>query len=171
LGFLLRFCFYGSCSLESLRAFPELLRTGYCLSAVVTNSFHAISLSDSYRTGPAAFCVLTGIGFGTVIAGSLSAFSCPIDIGLVRSYPALSVPPFTFSCDQVSNGSCSRKQNQESCGIFRTGHCLSTIVANSFPTVSLSDSYRTGPTAFHCPAGICFVFIIADDFSTFSCPI
>jgi hypothetical protein len=39
--------------------FPEFLRTGTCLSAVVANSFFTVSLSDFHRTGPAAFLILT----------------------------------------------------------------------------------------------------------------
>jgi hypothetical protein len=60
--------------------FSGFLHTGYCISAVVANSFLTVPLSyipiGIGRTGMTTFHFLTGIRFVLTIADDSSAFSC-----------------------------------------------------------------------------------------------
>lgn len=146
--------------------FPEFLRIGCCVSAVVANSFSTISLS--FKTDRAAFLTLTGICFDTAIAGLTSAFSFPIarDGKIVSGTQYRLSPGFAtwFPTMPVSrNRTRSLAKFSESVAVFPL---LLPKISLQFPFLITQDD----PMAFLNFSGIGFVLIIADDFSASSCP-
>jgi hypothetical protein len=78
------------------------MSSGFPTSHQVVDTFASIpfliTLSDSYRTGPADFSCLTGFRFVLIIADNFSASSCPINRAGKSAY-FLRQSLSSFSCE------------------------------------------------------------------------
>jgi len=160
--------------------FLVFLRTGCCISTVVTNSFRTISLS--FKTDSTAFFFLTGIGFDTTIAGLTLTFSFLItqDGKIVFGTQYRLSPPLVIVTLRQAQGSLRLRGWFPTMPVSRNrtrslAKFSESVAVFPFllPKISLQFPFpinRDDPMAFLNPSGSCFDFIIADDFSAFSCP-
>jgi hypothetical protein len=157
-----------------IRVFPEFLRIGCCISAIVANSFRTISLS--LKTDPAAFLFLTGTSFDTAITGLTLAFSFPIarDDKIVFGTQYRLSPPLVFDKLRLRGWFPTMPVSRNRTRSLAKFSKSVAVFPFLLPNISLQFPFpitRDDLMAFLNFSGIGFVLIIADDFSAFSFPI